>query len=120
MILHTTTGGYSAVEEDEDESPSLPRQFNLEQNYPNPFNPETIISYNLTRSGRVTLIIYNLLGQQIVTLVDGPKGVGPHQVVWNGKGRSGEPLASGVYFCRLTVEKNGIPSSEAKKMLLLK
>jgi hypothetical protein len=119
-ILHTTTGGGSSVEQDFDESGGSPKSFSLRQNYPNPFNPRTAIRYNLARPGRVTLKVHNLLGQEITTLVDEFQRSGVHRVIWDGKGKNEEPLSSGIYFYRLTVEKNEVRTSETKKMLLLK
>jgi subtilisin family serine protease len=81
-----------------------PRGYSLSQNYPNPFNAETFIEYTLP-SGSVgqnaTLRIYNLLGQQVRTLVDGRPGPGLHRVRWDGRDRNGRQAASGVYFYRL-------------------
>lgn len=119
-ILHTSTGGYSAVEEGYDESVSLPRRFVLAQNYPNPFNPQTTVCYQLAKPGHVILKVFNLLGREVGTVVDQFQGSGSHQVVWDGKARDGQPLASGIYFYRLSVKRNGLSSSETKKMLLLK
>jgi len=85
--------------------------FVLHQNYPNPFNPTTTISYNLSETGQVSLIIYNVLGIQIATLVQDHKSSGNHEVVWNAEN---EP--SGVYYFQLNV--NG--KLATRKMLLLK
>ncbi|MFQ6031592.1 MAG: YCF48-related protein [Candidatus Zixiibacteriota bacterium] len=118
-ILHTTTGGYTSVEEDNN-FVELPKNFNLPQNYPNPFNPQTTIQYTLAKGSRVTLKVYNLLGQEITTLVDRLQPSGTHTITWDGKGKSGEPLASGIYFYKLIVERNDVQVSETKKMVLLK
>jgi photosystem II stability/assembly factor-like uncharacterized protein len=118
-ILHTTNGGSTWVEEDNN-SVELPKDFSLAQNYPNPFNPQTTIQYTLTKKSRVTLKIYNLLGQKIRTLVDEFRPSGNYIITWDGKGNSGETLASGIYFYRLTMERNDIHFSETKKMVLLK
>jgi len=75
--------------------------FRLEQNYPNPFNPETAISYHLPDACHVTLKIYNLLGQQIKTLVDHDAPAGSHTIRWDGKDEHGHNLASGIYLYRL-------------------
>lgn len=79
-----------------------PARFSLLQNYPNPFNPATTIRYDLPHAARITLSIYNLLGQQVVTLVDEFQNAGSQSVVWDGKDRSGKPVVSGIYIYRLT------------------
>jgi flagellar hook assembly protein FlgD len=107
------------VQED-DEFVNLPKDFKLSQNYPNPFNPQTTIQYNLTRRSWVTLKVYNLLGQEIRMLVNEFQSSGTYIITWDGKGNSGETLASGIYFYRLTTERNDIRFSETKKMVLLK
>ncbi|MBI4548545.1 MAG: T9SS type A sorting domain-containing protein [Ignavibacteriae bacterium] len=89
----------------------IPSHFALEQNYPNPFNPSTIIRYQLPVTGYVTLKVYNVLGQEVATLVNEVKQPGRYSVEWNG---SGHP--SGVYLYRLHVRK----FSETKKLLLVK
>lgn len=94
-----------------DEFAGLPSGFRLDQNYPNPFNPETHISYELTRPGRVELTVYNLLGQPVRTLVETTQGAGSHTEVFDSR-----DLASGVYFYRLTT--SGV--SQSRKMVLVK
>jgi hypothetical protein len=89
----------------------IPKRFLLEQNYPNPFNPETIIKYQIPSVAHVTIKVYNLLGQEIVTLVHEEKGAGTYSVRW---GASGSP--SGVYLYRLQ-SGNYV---ETKKILLLR
>ncbi len=95
----------------------LPEQFELSQNYPNPFNPETTIKYQLTESGEVTLSVFNLLGQQVRTLVSKPQQAGSHSATWDGKDNSGRQVASGIYVYRL---KAGDKFTMSKQMLLLK
>lgn len=95
----------------EENSASLPQLFTLSQNYPNPFNPTTNIRYSLPRDGHATLKVFDLLGREVATLVDGVHQAGEHEIAFNGS-----DLASGVYVYRL--ETNGL--SEAKKFLLLK
>ena len=75
-----------------------PREFSLEQNYPNPFNPTTAINYALKERVHVTLKVYNLLGQEVATLVDAYQGAGVHSVVWNGRSKAGAAVPSGTYF----------------------
>ncbi len=95
----------------EDEVASVPDKFQLKQNYPNPFNPETTIRYTLSEPAKVTLKVYNLLGQKVATLVQGVQPAGEHRVAFDGRG-----LASGLYVYRL--KSGGI--SQTKIMSLLK
>jgi len=74
----------------------IPEQYNLFQNYPNPFNPETVISYQLVAGGQVSLKVYDILGNEIVTLVDKEQESGRYQVTFDAS-----KLASGVYICRI-------------------
>jgi hypothetical protein len=90
---------------------SLPVKFQLQQNYPNPFNPTTQITFDLPKAGNVTLTVYNALGQEVATLVNGALPVGSHSVTFNAKN-----LASGVYFYRLTAGSY----QSTMKMLLMK
>jgi hypothetical protein len=83
---------------------SKPAHFNLDQNYPNPFNPETVIKFSLPQESRVTLRVYNILGQVVNTLVDGMLPAGNHAVSWNGKSEQGTDVASGVYFYRIKAD----------------
>ncbi len=93
-----------------------PVNYTLEQNYPNPFNPTTQIAFSIPQSMHVTVTIFNILGQQIATVVDGNMSAGSHVVLWNARNQNGEILPTGVYFYRLST-----PSFTAvKKMLLLK
>ena len=90
----------------------------LTQNYPNPFNPITTIKYSIKRRAHVSLKIYNVAGQLVKTLVDKgqiPRSEG-YAVQWDGQSGSGNPVSSGVYFCRL-VTKN---FTKTKKIVLLK
>ena len=79
-------------------SASAPKTFELNQNHPNPFNLSTVMSYELGVKSDVRLAVYDLLGREVVTLVNGEKGQGRHQVVWNASG-----LGSGIFFYRLRV-----------------
>jgi uncharacterized protein (TIGR03790 family) len=93
---------------------SLPVTFGLEQNYPNPFNPSTTIRYALPASGMVRLAVYNNLGQEVATLVDGSQDAGEHEVVF-APGRT-EAAASGVYYYRLVAGQ----MHETKSMVYVK
>lgn len=96
---------------------SLPRVYTLHQNIPNPFNPSTEIRYDLPQAGHVTLTVYNLLGQEIVSLVDGAVAAGHYRVVWDGTNGRGQAVASGVYVYRLTAGEGYIAM---RKMVLLR
>ena len=100
----------------EETQPLVPSGYALEQNYPNPFNPTTQILFSLPNTERVTLTIYNLLGQKMAMLADGLMAAGSHVVTWNGRDSRGVQLPSGVYFYRLES-----PSfTAARRMLMLK
>jgi hypothetical protein len=89
---------------------NVPATYALSQNYPNPFNPSTQISYAIPAESHVTLKVYNLLGQEVVTLVDEVKAAGHHAVSWNATGQ-----ASGVYFYSLQTDN----FSATKKMVFM-
>lgn len=78
-----------------------PASFSLSQNYPNPFNPETTIEYQLPRAGQVKVVIYNLAGQLVRTLLDAQHAAGKFQTHWDGKDELGNQVASGVYLYQL-------------------
>ena len=77
----------------------LVNNFCLDQNYPNPFNLETVIRYQIPKTGRVTIKIYNLLGQEIKTLINDIQQAGYHKVSWDGKNQRGKDVPSGIYLC---------------------
>ncbi len=88
----------------------------LKGNYPNPFNPETTISFGMNKAGKVDLVIYNILGQKVKTLLSENRQAGNHQVVWNGKDANNRNVASGVYFYKMTTGDY----SKTSKMILMK
>jgi hypothetical protein len=104
------------------EPEEVPRSFVLSQNYPNPFNPTTTIEYSVPAASEVTLKIYNVLGQEIVTLDNSVRNAGHHKAVWNGRSSSGNAVASGIYFYTLTAKSTDGRNTftNIKKMLLLK
>jgi hypothetical protein len=103
-----------------DEIYFLPLSFSLSQNYPNPFNPQTTIRYALAEDCKVSLVVYNVLGQKIRELVDEFQTSGVHEAIWDGSGSCGESVSSGIYFYKLTAEKYDQHHSEIRKMLLLR
>jgi hypothetical protein len=94
-----------------DPVPDVPSTFGLDQNYPNPFNPLTVIGYQVPAAGRVTITVYDVLGQAVDRLVDDVEPAGRHTVPWNGSNR-----ASGVYIVRMTSGS----FAAVKRMILLK
>jgi 3-phytase len=86
------------------EQPLIPEAATLHQNYPNPFNPSTVIGYQLQRAGEVKLSIYNLLGQEVATLVNGYQAAGSHEVSWDALRPNGDALPGGIYFAQLQAE----------------
>ncbi len=98
--------------------PGLPTQYALHQNYPNPFNPSTSIRYDLPEKSIVTLKIYDLLGRQVITLVDGVQDAGFSVLRWNAAG-----FTSGVYFYRLqatSVNNHDRSFAQVRKLILIK
>ncbi|MCI0453139.1 MAG: C25 family cysteine peptidase [Candidatus Latescibacteria bacterium] len=91
-------------------------RFALGQNYPNPFNPTTTIAFDVPSTGRVSLIVYDVTGARVRTLVDQSVRAGGHRVEWDGRNDARNPVGSGVYFYRLAA--NGAVLT--KKMVLLK
>lgn len=93
-----------------------PKTFALYQNVPNPFNPTTVIRYDVPEGeGHVTLRVYDVKGRLVRTLVDGPQSAGEKSVMWNGRNSQGHPVATGVYFYRMTAPGFAM----TKKMVLL-
>ncbi len=94
----------------------IPKNYALLQNYPNPFNPTTIISYDLPKSSAVKLVVFDILGREVATLVNDFQSAGSHKAEWNGKNDNGIDLTSGIYFYSL--EAGSFKS--VKKMIYLK
>lgn len=90
----------------------IPTQFELNQNYPNPFNPTTKIEFTIPQKGKVKLIVYNMLGEEVAELINKEVAAGNHSVQFNGRN-----LASGAYIYILNFANQ---YSEAKKMILMK
>lgn len=102
----STIGGTTEVKEQ-----NVPEKFSLLQNYPNPFNPSTKISFVIPQQTKVTLKVYDILGKEIATLVDGELTAGNHEAIFNAS-----DVSSGIYIYRLSAEG----FIETKKMILLK
>ena len=95
---------------------TIPKEFAISQNYPNPFNPVTHFSIDIPKTSKVKLVVYNMLGQKVRTLVDKQMEPGRYRITWDGRDDSGAKVASGVYFYRF--ETPTLVTS--KKMVLLK
>lgn len=98
---------------------NMPEEFILYHNYPNPFNPSTVIRYQLPVSGDVTLKVYDVLGNEVATLVDEYLPAGSYE-----KEFTAEELSSGVYFYQLTIMvpeiNSGQGTIQTKRMILIK
>ena len=97
-------------------SSNVPEQFILYPNYPNPFNPVTTIRYDLSDDAHVTLDIHDLMGREVITLVDGPKSAGSRSIQWNARDKQGRAVSAGLYLYTIRAGQY----SQTKKMVLLK
>jgi hypothetical protein len=94
---------------------SAAKEYALLGGYPNPFNPSTTVRFALRATSKVSMKIYNSIGQEVTTLVDGREDAGLHEVRWDASS-----VASGVYFCRMTAaDENGAGQFTATQKLLL-
>jgi hypothetical protein len=103
IIIEVTTGL--------NDNKNLSINFNLEQNYPNPFNLSTLITYSIPSTQIVTIKVYDILGNEITTLVNEEKPIGKHEIIFNAKN-----LSSGIYFYRMQTSD----FTETKKFILMK
>ena len=115
ILFNPTLNGFVATNLG-DRFSLVPTEYALENNFPNPFNPETTLRYALPEASQVTLSIYNVLGQEVVRLVDAEQTAGFYHVRWNGKNALGHSVASGVYLYRIQAGE----FNQTQKMLLLK
>jgi len=100
-----------------------PQTYALDPNFPNPFNPQTNMRFQLPQQSVVTLRIYDVLGQEVRTLVEGTHAAGVHRVTWDGRDSRGRPVASGVYFYALearSAETIGSHFHQVRKLMLLR
>ncbi|UCE17658.1 MAG: T9SS type A sorting domain-containing protein [Gemmatimonadota bacterium] len=120
FYVDALTGQYMTdIEPESWESEPLPVSCNLSQNYPNPFNPSTDIRYQIAddrSSVQTTLKVYNILGQEVRTLVNKAQEPSYFTVSWNGRDENGLEVSSGIYFFRLTAG----PFTDSKRMVLLR
>ncbi|MBN1466419.1 DUF4397 domain-containing protein, partial [candidate division KSB1 bacterium] len=95
---------------------ALPTEFSLQQNYPNPFNPTTTISFALPERSAVKIVVYDVRGHQVATLLNGVREAGVHSVSWNGADSNGLSVASGAYFYALETDNY----NQIRKMTMLR
>jgi len=95
---------------------NLPYKFALNQNFPNPFNPTTTIRYSLAKTSDVKVTIYNMMGQEVRTLINGNMNAGLYELVWNGRNGSNQKVASGVYLVKMVAGD----FTQTRKMVLIR
>ena len=93
-----------------------PLNFQLYQNYPNPFNPKTLIRYDLEQESFVNIVIHNMLGKRVKTLVNSFQSAGSKSINWNATNEKSESIPAGLYFYKIKVDQQ----IQIKKMMLLK
>jgi hypothetical protein len=100
---------------------ATPKIFSLGQNYPNPFNPSTTIRYTVGKRAKVSVVLYDVLGKEVATLVSDTKESGVHTVQWNGTNSSGTQVSSGSYLYRMIASNDdGSVNIDTKKMVLVR
>jgi hypothetical protein len=97
-------------------SEALPKEFALQQNYPNPFNPTTSIKYNLPKEAIVKIVIYDLMGREIRTLLNEKQNAGYKSIIWNGRDNNGQMVSSSMYIYQMITDE----FQKTRKMMLLK
>jgi hypothetical protein len=112
-LLRASLGLVTGVEID---PLALPKTFELSQNYPNPFNPTTEIRFDIPKSSSVKMVVYDIMGRVVRTLVDQKMEAGSHRISWNGRDQAGNTVSSGVYFYHISAD--GFAAT--KKMTLMK
>jgi hypothetical protein len=120
-LFHRCGNPPTSVADEPSNRTQVPAVCLLEPNYPNPFNPATKIRFQLPKAAELDLVIYNLYGQSIRTLLQQKQQpAGYHTTTWDGRDDLGQSVASGVYFYRLTVRHGSQMYVDTKRMLLLK
>jgi len=116
IFVDALTGGIVTGVEAKPQETAMPQNYGLKQNFPNPFNPETMIEYELPQAANIEIIIFNLQGKKIATVIKNYQAAGFHQVKWGGKDEHGHSVTSGVYLLQLKADG----FTTVKKMLLLR
>lgn len=110
-------GGLVTIYTDIEDETTLPTDFALKQNYPNPFNPSTTIGFDVPENSNVRISIFNVLGQEVRSLVSGNYSAGRYHAIWDATDNRGAKVVSGVYFYRMNTDKGYTSTS---KLVLLK
>ncbi len=105
-----------AIEDPSNTLPVIATDYRLSDNYPNPFNPTTVIQYTVPKAGKVSIAIYNVLGEKVKTLVNAVMTPGTYSAIWNGTDDNGKRVTTGVYFYQLKAQNAVI----TKKMTFIK
>ena len=98
------------------DNPQKPSSFELFQNYPNPFNISTVIRFSLNKTAKIKVVVFNIVGQKIIELADKEMPVGSHQLIWDSKNTAGQLVSSGLYFVKLSSDKQ----TKTIKLLLIR
>ena len=107
---------YGALGGVDDDFSDVPNEFTLLQNYPNPFNPVTTLRYDLPENSHVNIMIYDIMGREVRSLVNNQQNAGFKSVLWDATNESGQPVSAGIYFYRISAGD----FHSVKKMILLK
>ncbi|MBL7013810.1 MAG: T9SS type A sorting domain-containing protein [Candidatus Marinimicrobia bacterium] len=94
----------------------MPNVFALHQNYPNPFNPTTTLQYDLPEDAQVRIMVYDLMGREVKTLVNSQQNAGFKSIIWDATNDLGQPVSAGMYLYRISAGN----FHSIKKMILLK
>jgi hypothetical protein len=103
LVIQLSSGAQGRASENQEIASRLPARLDLRPNYPNPFNAQTVIEYALPEAAAVRLIIYNIAGQMVRTLVDESQPAGYKRVLWNGADAYGREVSTGIYFFQLQI-----------------
>ena len=114
-VARDTTFSGDILPKDITETDLIPDKYSISQNYPNPFNPETTIKYALPVESDVSIKIYDNLGKEIETLVNGRKEAGYHSIIWNAK-----EVPSGIYFYKMIAGNGKEKFIKVKKLMIMK
>jgi hypothetical protein len=122
LIKTDSNGDITGINNKHNHQSILPTDFKLYQNTPNPFNQSTNINYEIINNTQdIKLTIFDLMGKEVITLVDEVQSPGIHSVLWNGKDKKGGDAPSGMYFCRLWLfTEANTTFTDSKKMVVIK